>query len=255
MAILRQVQRPSGSGRTDFSGSRKNGSSSSRTSTATDRIIWVFPRRNAFTRTIASRSGTTTIRRARVSRRWPSHSRATLGASMAAASRVTGAPSQDKSSFVGWMLYDRMWFHKDKLGLTLGGGEMSNYGRYLTLAAADQRGRRRIGSRLTSRRTPGQKAHMWDSTVTLQYMPKQYITWWAEVGYRHSDVPYFAGRGGVTPPVPWKYNGSPADVRLRRRRRRQGQAISPQRKRPVAEDPVASGSRTFAVAKRRSPSA
>ena len=41
---------------------------------------------------------------------------------------------------------------------------------------------------------------MWDSTVTLQYMPKQYITWWAEVGYRHSDVPYFAGRGGVTPP-------------------------------------------------------
>jgi hypothetical protein len=31
-------------------------------------------------------------------------------------------------------------------------------------------------------------------------MPRQYITWWAEVGYRHSDVPYFAGRGGVTPP-------------------------------------------------------
>ena len=41
---------------------------------------------------------------------------------------------------------------------------------------------------------------MWDSTVTFQYMPKQYITWWTEVGYRHSDVPYFAGRGGVTPP-------------------------------------------------------
>ena len=41
---------------------------------------------------------------------------------------------------------------------------------------------------------------MWDSTVTLQYMPKQYITWWMEAGYRHSDVPYFAGRGGVTPP-------------------------------------------------------
>jgi hypothetical protein len=41
---------------------------------------------------------------------------------------------------------------------------------------------------------------MWDSTVTLQYMPRQYITWWAEVGYRHSDIPYFAGRGGVTPP-------------------------------------------------------
>jgi hypothetical protein len=31
-------------------------------------------------------------------------------------------------------------------------------------------------------------------------MPKQYITWWAEWGFRHSDIPYFAGRGGVTPP-------------------------------------------------------
>jgi hypothetical protein len=41
---------------------------------------------------------------------------------------------------------------------------------------------------------------MWDSTVTYQYMPKEYLTWWAEAGYRHSDIPYFAGRGGVTPP-------------------------------------------------------
>ena len=41
---------------------------------------------------------------------------------------------------------------------------------------------------------------MWDSTVTFHYMPKQYITWWAEVGYRHSDIPYFSGRGGITPP-------------------------------------------------------
>ena len=41
---------------------------------------------------------------------------------------------------------------------------------------------------------------MQDGTVTFQYMPKEYITWWAEGGYRHSDIPYFAGRGGVTPP-------------------------------------------------------
>jgi hypothetical protein len=31
-------------------------------------------------------------------------------------------------------------------------------------------------------------------------MPKQYITWWLESGYRHSDVPYWSGRGGITPP-------------------------------------------------------
>ncbi len=111
----------------------------------------------------------------------------------------TGAPSKNKDSFVGWMLYDRMWFHQDKFGLTLGGGEMSNYGRYLTLLPPINGADAVTGSPYFPE-SPGSKAHMWDSTVTLQYMPKQYITWWAEVGYRHSDVPYFAGRGGVTPP-------------------------------------------------------
>jgi hypothetical protein len=109
----------------------------------------------------------------------------------------TGGPNRE--SFVGWMLYDRMWFHKDIWGLTLGGGDMSNYGRYLTLLPPINGADAVTGSPYFPE-TPGSKAHMWDSTVTLQYMPKQYITWWLEAGYRHSDVPYFAGRGGVTPP-------------------------------------------------------
>jgi hypothetical protein len=109
----------------------------------------------------------------------------------------TGGPNRE--SFVGWMLYDRTWFNKDKLGLTLGGGDMSNYGRYLTLLPPINGADAVTGTPYFTE-LPGQKAHMWDSTVTLQYMPKEYITWWTEVGYRHSDVPYFAGRGGVTPP-------------------------------------------------------
>jgi hypothetical protein len=40
-------------------------------------------------------------------------------------------------------------------------------------------------------------------------MPKQWITWWGEIGFRHSDIPYFSGEGGVTPPG--GNNGSPAD--------------------------------------------
>ncbi len=111
----------------------------------------------------------------------------------------TGAPSANKSSFVGWMLYNRIWWHRDTLGLTLGGGEMSNYGRYLTLLPPINGADAVTGSPYFPE-APGSKAHMWDSTVTLQYMPKQYITWWAEAGYRHADIPYFAGRGGVTPP-------------------------------------------------------
>jgi len=97
------------------------------------------------------------------------------------------------------MLYDRMWFHKDLFGLTLGGGEMSNWGRYLTLLPPIDGADAVTGSPYFPE-APGLRAHMWDSTVTFNYMPKQYITWWAEAGYRHSDVPYFAGRGGVTPP-------------------------------------------------------
>jgi hypothetical protein len=111
----------------------------------------------------------------------------------------TCAPSKNKSSFVGWMLYDRLWFHKDLFGLTLGGGEMSNWGRYLTLLPPIN-GADAVSGTPYFTENAGQRSHMWDSTVTLQYMPKQYITWWAEAGYRHADIPYFAGRGGVTPP-------------------------------------------------------
>jgi hypothetical protein len=46
-------------------------------------------------------------------------------------------------------------------------------------------------------------------TVTFHYMPKEFVTFWGEFGYRHSDVPYFTGRGGLTPPG--GNNGSPGN--------------------------------------------
>jgi hypothetical protein len=55
------------------------------------------------------------------------------GANMAAELAAPARRATTSPRFVGWMLYDRMWFHKDLLALTLGGGEMSNWGRYLTL--------------------------------------------------------------------------------------------------------------------------
>ena len=119
----------------------------------------------------------------------------------------TGKGGQPKQAFMGWMVYNRMWFHKDLLGLTLGGGMMTNPGRYLTMLPPINGANAFTGSPYLPE-SPGSQAHMWDSTVTLQYMPKQYITWWAEVGYRHSDIPYFSGRGGITPPG--GNNGAPA---------------------------------------------
>jgi Putative beta-barrel porin-2, OmpL-like. bbp2 len=107
-----------------------------------------------------------------------------------------GAPKQ---AFLGWMLYNRIWFKKNEFAVTLGGGMMNNPGRYLTLLPPINGADAITGSPYFTA-SPGDKAHMWDATATLQWMPKKYITWWGEVGYRHSDVPYFSGRGGITPP-------------------------------------------------------
>lgn len=107
-----------------------------------------------------------------------------------------GGPQQ---SFAGWMLYNRIWFNKDKFAITLGGGKMNNPGRYLTLLPPIN-GADAISGSPYFTANPGDPAHMWDATATVHWMPKQYITWWAEAGYRHSDVPYWSGRGGVTPP-------------------------------------------------------
>jgi len=117
-----------------------------------------------------------------------------------------GGSGGPKQAFLGWMLYDRTWFHKNLLALTLGGGMMNNPGRYLTLLPPINGADAVSGSPYFTA-NPGDRAHMWDSTINLQYMPKEYITWWAEAGYRHSDVPYFSGRGGITPPG--GNNGSP----------------------------------------------
>jgi len=110
-----------------------------------------------------------------------------------------GGSGGPKQSFLGWMLYDRYWFHKDLFAITLGGGMMNNPGRYLTLLPPIN-GADAISGSPYFTGNPGDKAHMWDTTLNVQYMPKQYITWWMEFGYRHSDVPYWSGRGGITPP-------------------------------------------------------
>jgi hypothetical protein len=38
-----------------------------------------------------------------------------------------------KQSFLGYMFYNRLWFDNDEYGLTLGGGQINNPGRYLVL--------------------------------------------------------------------------------------------------------------------------
>ncbi len=112
---------------------------------------------------------------------------------------ITCHGGPNKSSFLGWMLYDRVWWDKDRFAVTVGGGQMNNAGRYLTLLPPIDGAWAAVGSAYFPEE-PGSTAKMYDGTLTFHYMPRQYITWWAELGYRHSNVPYFSGRGGITPP-------------------------------------------------------
>jgi hypothetical protein len=104
-----------------------------------------------------------------------------------------------KQAFIGWMMYDRMWFKKDLYAITLGGGQMNNPGRYLTLLPPIN-GATAITGTPYFTENAGDRSQMHDGTVTFDYMPSQFITFTLEEGYRYSDVPYWTGHGGITPP-------------------------------------------------------
>jgi hypothetical protein len=125
-----------------------------------------------------------------------------------------------KQSFLGYMLYDRFWFKKDLYGLTVGGGEINNPGRYLVLLPPIN-GETAISAATNSpyfTENPGNPFKAWDSSITFDWMPKQYITFRWEFTHRHANVNYWSGSGGITPPggnngYPSEYscmNGSPS---------------------------------------------
>ena len=120
---------------------------------------------------------------------------------------VTCTGGVNKSNFIGAMAYNRWWFHNDLYAITVGGGFMNNPGRYLTLLPPVNGASASTGTPYFTEE-PGQGAFMYDTTLNFQYMPRDWITWWTEAGYRHSNIPYFAGTGGVTPP--FGNNGAPA---------------------------------------------
>jgi hypothetical protein len=113
-----------------------------------------------------------------------------------------------KQMFIGTMSYLRMWFKKDLYAVTLGGGLMNNPGRYLTLLPPINGATATTGSPYFTENA-GDKAQMHDGTITFDYMPAQFITFRLEEAYRYSDVPYWTGRGGITPPG--GNNGNPSD--------------------------------------------
>jgi hypothetical protein len=135
-----------------------------------------------------------------------------FGGGVSCHGNTKGGPKQ---SFIGYMLYNRAWFKKDTYGLTIGGGQINNPGRYLVLLPPIN-GETAPSAAINApyfTGNPGDPFKAWDMSVTYDYMPRQWLTFRWEYDYRHASVPYWTGRGGVTPPgsggVPYTNNGYP----------------------------------------------
>lgn len=104
-----------------------------------------------------------------------------------------------KQSFVGVMLYNRLWLNRNKAALTLGGGMMNNPGRYLVLVPPINGATAASGTPYFTA-NPGDQFKGSDASATLDLMPDDFTTFRIELNHRSANVPYFAGRGGITPP-------------------------------------------------------
>ncbi len=110
----------------------------------------------------------------------------------------TNSAKGPKQSFLGFMFYNRWWFQNDRYGLTLGGGRINNPGRYLVLLPPIN-GATAISGTPYFTENPGDPFKAWDASATLDYMPRQFVTFRWEFDHRAANVPYFSGPGGVTP--------------------------------------------------------
>ena len=101
--------------------------------------------------------------------------------------------------FLGFMAYQRFWFVSDMFGLTVGGGAITNPGRYLVLIPPVNGATAFSGTPYFTA-APKDKYGAWDMQVTADYMPREFLTFRFELNHRAANTPYFSGANGVTPP-------------------------------------------------------
>ena len=125
-----------------------------------------------------------------------------------------------KQYFLSAMFYNRIWFAKNKIAWTIGGGIMSNPGRYLVLYPTGQASPLPDPQNPTQTKgafpfsaNPGDLFSGWDCSTNFDWMPNQSITFRLEFVYRYASVPYFAGKGGVSSPSGYTTTTLPADWR------------------------------------------
>ena len=110
----------------------------------------------------------------------------------------SGNSQTPAQNFMGIMGYNRWWFDKDRFAFEVGGGVMNNPGRYLVLLPPINGASATSGTPYFTQ-NPGQPFKAYDFQIGADFFPSQWVTWHVEFTQRGSNVPYFAGPGGITP--------------------------------------------------------
>ncbi len=119
--------------------------------------------------------------------------------------------------FISWMVYNKIWFDRNKFGIYCGGGWMTNPGRYLVLAPTGDASplpnpynpTQTAGTHPFSE-NPGDPFTGWDCSIGFSWTPNQSIEFKTEWVHREASVNYFAGPGGVTSPSGYTYTPIPS---------------------------------------------
>ena len=119
--------------------------------------------------------------------------------------------------FISWMVYNKIWFAHNHLGVYCGGGWMTNPGRYLVLAPTGDASpfpnpynpTQTAGSHVFTENA-GDKFTGWDCSLGFSWTPNQSIEFKAEWVHRQANANYFAGPGGVTSPTGYTTTAVPA---------------------------------------------
>lgn len=110
-----------------------------------------------------------------------------------------GAKRSEQNIF-GISAMNRLWFMQNTVGLTLRYDYLTNPGLYLAFSPATLTPNS-FTQAINNMDKP--KLNISQLTATVDYMPNSFTTLRLELGYRKSNVPYFAGHDGTTSPDGW----------------------------------------------------
>ena len=100
-----------------------------------------------------------------------------------------------RSYMLGSSLSNRIWFRQDHLAWSFRAEGVTNPGRYLALLPTPEG---------FPQGPDNYNLKLWDLTSTFDVLPTDSLAFRFEFISRHSNVPYFAGRGGTTSPDGWQ---------------------------------------------------